>query len=146
MVAEVYNMVRQRAILFERLEVAEAMRTFISHRMSSSEELCAKLERVESDLAAAQKVATKGAEALKLVEEKKKVIRAEVDMLRKEDKVVEAKFKEAKREITQLRKEMKELRVGFAAQKKELETKYQKQVDEMYLFNYHCCMKKNDIT
>lgn len=45
-------MVRQRAILFERLEVTEAMRTFISHRMSDSEELRAKLERVESDLAA----------------------------------------------------------------------------------------------
>ena len=46
-------MVRQRALLFEWLEVAEAMRTFISHRMSDSEELHAKLEQVESDLAAA---------------------------------------------------------------------------------------------
>lgn len=45
-------MVRQCALLFERLEVTEAMRTFIFHRMSDSEELRAKLERVESDLAA----------------------------------------------------------------------------------------------
>lgn len=38
-------MMRQRSLLFERLEVAEAMRTFISHRMSGSEELRAKLEQ-----------------------------------------------------------------------------------------------------
>lgn len=44
---------RQRALLFERLEVVEAMWTFISHRMSSGKKLHAKLERVESDLAAA---------------------------------------------------------------------------------------------
>ena len=44
-------MVRRRALLFERLEVAEAMRIFISHSMSSNEELRAKLERLESDLA-----------------------------------------------------------------------------------------------
>lgn len=44
---------RQRALLFERLEVVEAMWTFISHRMSSGEKLHAKLERVESDIAAA---------------------------------------------------------------------------------------------
>ena len=64
MVAEVRNMVRQCAILFEQLEVAEAMRTFISHRMSSNEELRVKLERVESDLAAAQKAVAELAEAL----------------------------------------------------------------------------------
>lgn len=39
----------------------------------------------------------------------------------------------------------KELEVGYVAQKKELEAEYQKQVDEMYLFGYYCCMKKNDI-
>ena len=32
-----------------------------------------------------------------------------------------------------------------AAQKKELETEYQRQVDEMYFFDYCCYMKKNDI-
>lgn len=37
-------MVRQRVILFEQLEVVVAMRAFISHRMSDSEELRAKLE------------------------------------------------------------------------------------------------------
>ena len=39
----------------------------------------------------------------------------------------------------------KEMEVGFAAQKKKLETEYQRQVDEMYFFDYCCCMKKNGI-
>ena len=36
-------------------------------------------------------------------------------------------------------------RARFATQKKELETKYQRQMDEMYFFDYRCCMKKNGI-
>ena len=139
-------MVCQRALLFERLEVAEAMRNFISHHMSGSEELCAKLERVESDLAAAQKAAAEEAKALKLAEGEKEAIHAEADKLREERRTTKAKFKEAKGENSQLKKEMEKLLAGFAAQKKELEMEYQKQVDEMYLFGYRCCMKKNDIT
>lgn len=102
-------MVCQHALFFERLEVAEAMRTFISHRMSRSEELCAKLERVESDLAVTQKAATEGAEALKLDEGKKKVARAEVNKLREEGRTANAKNKKVEHENTQLKKEMEEL-------------------------------------
>ena len=39
----------------------------------------------------------------------------------------------------------KEMEAGFFAQKKELKTEYQRQVDEMYFFDYRCCMKKNGI-
>lgn len=48
-------MVRQRALLFERLEVTEAMRAFISYSMSDSEKLRTRLERVENDFIAIQK-------------------------------------------------------------------------------------------
>ncbi|WJZ80866.1 hypothetical protein VitviT2T_000741 [Vitis vinifera] len=41
------------AQLFEWLDVAEAIRAFISHRLGNNEELCVKLERVEADLAVA---------------------------------------------------------------------------------------------
>lgn len=41
---------------------------------------------------------------------------------------------------------MEELQAGFAAQKEELEGEYQKQVDDMFFFDYRCCMKKHDIT
>lgn len=44
------------------------------------------------------------------------------------------------------KKKMEELRAGFEVQKKELQKEYQKQVDEMYFFDYRCCMKKNNIT
>lgn len=57
-------MVRQHTLLFEQLEVAEAMRAFISHRMSEGKELHARLERAKNDLVAAQKAAAEGAEAL----------------------------------------------------------------------------------
>ena len=40
---------------------------------------------------------------------------------------------------------MEELWARFVAQKKELEMEYQKQVDEMYFFDYRCCLKKNGI-
>lgn len=40
---------------------------------------------------------------------------------------------------------MEELRVGFIAKNEGLEGKYQKQVDDMFLFDYRCCMKKQGI-
>lgn len=91
-------MVCQCALLFERLEVAEAMRNFISHHMSGSEELYAKLERVESDLTTAQKAAAEEAKALKLAEGEREATRAEADKLREERRTTKAKFKEAKGE------------------------------------------------
>ena len=39
----------------------------------------------------------------------------------------------------------KKLEANFSAQKKELEIEYQRQVDEMFFFDCHFCMKKNGI-
>lgn len=64
-------MMRQRTQLFKRLEVAEGMQAFISHRLGGREELCTKLERVKADLAAAQKAVVDRIETLKLVEGEK---------------------------------------------------------------------------
>lgn len=59
-----------------------------------------------------------------------------------------ASFTTQKKEMEELQvvllAQKKELEVGFAAQK-ELEMEYQKQMDEMYFFGYHYCMKKNSI-
>ena len=38
-----------------------------------------------------------------------------------------------------------ELEAEFVAEMEELETDYQKQVYEMFLFGYRCCMKKHGI-
>nr|CAN67634.1 hypothetical protein VITISV_031865 [Vitis vinifera] len=72
-------MMRTRAQLFKRLEVAKAMRAFISHHSSDIEEMRSKLERVEVDLAVAQKAIANGAEMLKLAEEEKRGIRTKTD-------------------------------------------------------------------
>lgn len=122
------------------------MRAFITHRVSGNEELRAKLERVESDLAATKKTPADGAKALKLVEGKQEAIRAESKWLRKQGKVVEAKCKGVEQENVQPKKEIEELQARFATQRKELEEEYQKQVDKMYFYGYRCYMKKNDIT
>lgn len=79
------------------------------------------MERVEADLAAAQKVVADGAKMLKLVEGEKRTIWAEVDRLKKKGEAMEAKFKGTKQENTQLRREVEELWTSFAAQKKEVE-------------------------
>ena len=38
-----------------------------------------------------------------------------------------------------------ELKGEFAVEREELEADYQKKVDKMYFFSYHCCMKKHGI-
>ncbi|RVW91361.1 hypothetical protein CK203_035457 [Vitis vinifera] len=106
--AGIRYMMHMREQLFKQLEVAEAMRAFISHHLGDVEEMRSRLKKVEAELATAQKVVADGAEKLS-------------QLLRGGDGA------------------------GIAAQKKELETEYQRQVDEMYFFDYRCCMKKNGI-
>ena len=45
----------------------------------------------------------------------------------------------------QLRHELQDLRVGFAAWKEDLEVDYQKQVDDIFLYEYRCYIKKHGI-
>ncbi|RVW28609.1 hypothetical protein CK203_100861 [Vitis vinifera] len=128
------------------------------------------LEMEEADLATAQKAVADEVEKLKLAEEEKRVIQAEADLLRGEKEALEGQVNGVEQENSQLKKKVDKLRVSlaaqkketeglqaglvaqrkemearFAAQKKELEIEYQRQVDEIYFFGYHCCMKKNDI-
>lgn len=60
-----------------------------------------KLERVEVDLAAAQKAVADGAEALKLVERENGGIHAKADLLKEKEEAMEAKFKGAEQENSQ---------------------------------------------
>ena len=163
-------MMRTCEQLFKWLEVAEAMRAFISHHPGGIEEMRSLLERVEADLATAQKAVADGAEMIKLAEEEKGAIRVEADQLKEEKEALEGQVNGVEQDNSQLKKEMDELRaslaarkketeglqaglvaqrkemeVRFATQKKELKTEYQRQVDEMYFFSYCCCMKKNGI-
>ena len=60
--------------------------------------------------------------------------------------MIEARYKKVKDDNKWLRQEMLELRVGFAIQNEELEGEYQKQVNDMFFFDYQCCIKKHGIT
>lgn len=106
------------------------MRAFITQRIGGSEELRAKLEWVESNLAAVQKAIADGVKVVKLVERERETARVEADQLREKGKVAQAKCKVVEHENNLLKKELEKLRVGLAAQKKELEEEYKKQVDE----------------
>ncbi|RVW53625.1 hypothetical protein CK203_068990 [Vitis vinifera] len=76
-VVDVCNLDRQCTILFKRLEVAEAMKAFITQRMDRSEELHSKLKLAESELAIARKVVDERVESLRKVEEEKETVNAE---------------------------------------------------------------------
>ncbi|RVW53136.1 hypothetical protein CK203_080644 [Vitis vinifera] len=107
LVANISKMMRQRTQLFKRLEVAEAMQAFISHRLGGREELCAKLERVKVDLVAAQKAVVDRTETLKLVEGGKGMIYSEAERLKEKGEAMKAKYKGAEQENSQLKKEMR---------------------------------------
>ena len=78
---------------------------------------------------------------IKGVEQENSQLKKEVDELQ----ASLAAQKETERLQASLVAQREEMEAGFVAQKKELETEYQRQVDEMYFFDYRCCMKKNGI-
>ena len=86
---------RTREQLFKRLEVAEAMRAFISQHPDGIEELRTRLEKVEAELATDRKAVADETEQLSRAEEEKGAIRAEADMLRKEKEVLKGQVSEA---------------------------------------------------
>ena len=88
-------MMRTREQLFKRLEVAEAMRAFISQHPDGIEELRTRLEKVEAELATDRKAVADETEQLSRAEEEKGAIRAEADMLRKEKEVLKGQVSEA---------------------------------------------------
>lgn len=69
--ADIRNLIRERALLFKWLEATKTMRTYIAHNMDESEELCSKLKSMESELVVAWKVADEGVGLLKKAEKGK---------------------------------------------------------------------------
>ena len=74
-----------------------------------------RLERVEADLATAQKAVADGAEMIKLAEEEKGAIRVEADQLKGENEALEGQVKGVEQENSQLKKEVDELQASLAA-------------------------------
>ena len=145
-VVGVYNLMRQRALLFKWLEVTEAMRAYLAQHMDDNEELYSKLKLAKSELTTTRKVAVKEAGLLRKTEKERDVANVEAPRLKEEEEAVKSKCKKVEQENEGLRKEMEKLQAGFVAQKEELEGEYQKQVDDIFFFGYRCCMKKHGIT
>ena len=85
----------QRAQLFKRLEATETMRTYITHNMDDSEELCVKLESVENKLIAAWKITDEWAKLQKKAKGEKEAVKAKACWLAEEREVMEAGKKKA---------------------------------------------------
>ena len=101
--ASVRNLIWKRVMLFKRLEASKTMRAYVAHHMDDSEDLWSKLKLAESELAAARKVADKGAGLLKKSEEVRKAVEAKARRLKKEEEVMDAKCKMAEQETERLR-------------------------------------------
>ncbi|RVX21939.1 hypothetical protein CK203_000995 [Vitis vinifera] len=101
--------------------------------MSGEEELHSRLEQAKASLSAAWRASKESAKALKRSQDDNEALRIELSEAKSREEATDARLHEAEDETTQLRGREK------------LETEYQKQVDEMYLFDYRCCMKKHGI-
>ena len=76
MIVDVRNLIGQRAQLFYLLEANKTMMAYIAHNMDDSEDFCARLETIESEVVAAQKFVEEGVGLLRRTEEEKKAAQA----------------------------------------------------------------------
>ena len=170
LVSGICGMAQQRDLFSDLLRTVDYMKTFVSQRINSEEELRLRLEHAEASLSAARRASEENAEALKKSQDDNEALRIELAEAKSKEESIEAHLNELVDETAQLRREVRQLRTEvsiekkqrkdlqlrlsaqkeeleaeFATQREELETDYQKQVDEMYFFGYRCCMKKHGI-
>ncbi|XP_034672494.1 uncharacterized protein LOC117904081 [Vitis riparia] len=134
LVSGLRGMALQRNLLSHLLETAEYTKSFVSQRKNDEEKLCLRVEQAEASSSTAREE-NKAEDELTLLRREVRHLRTEVSIERRQ------------REELQLRLsgQKEELEGEFAAEREELEAEYQKQVDDMYLFGYRCCMKKHGI-
>lgn len=82
------------------------MRVFLTQRLDDDEKLHTQLERVETELVAAQKAITDGERLLKEKDEEIEVAKAEARWMGEEKEAAKAKCKDAEHERDQLKKEL----------------------------------------
>ena len=121
------------------------MRAYIAHNMDENEELQVGLETARSEATAAWNLVEEGACLLRKVGDDKEASHTEARWLDEEKTTITVKKEKTEDETIWLRRELQDLRAGFVTQKKDLETDYQKQVNDMFLYDYQYCMKKHDI-
>ncbi|XP_034694861.1 uncharacterized protein LOC117921158 [Vitis riparia] len=170
LVSGLRGMVLQRNLLSDLLETAEYTKSFVSQRKNDEEKLRLRVEQAEASSSTAREENKVLREENEVLREKNEVLREEVAEVKSREDSMEVRLFEAEEEMALLRREVRHLRTEvsierrqreelqlrlstqkeelegeFAAERGELEAEYQKQVDEMYLFGYRCCMKKHGI-
>ncbi|KAL6333891.1 hypothetical protein AAG906_039301 [Vitis piasezkii] len=144
-VVNVRNLMRQRSHLFERLKATEKIGAHMALGVNCQNELSAKLEMAKATEAAARKAIVKGTCLLRKTELKNDVLQAEIRQLKLDAAALETSKTKTKEEGVQLKSELKQTMFGFTKEKKKLEVAYQQQVDDMFFYGYHYCMKKYGI-
>ncbi|RVX21476.1 hypothetical protein CK203_002110 [Vitis vinifera] len=132
------------------------MRTFSSRRQEIENQLRLKMEEAEANLTAMRE--ENEALRVELAEAKSReestagrLHEAESEAARLRDEVsqlrTEVSIEKKQKEDLQLRLDVQkeELEREFAVEREELAADYQQQVDDMFIFGYRCCMKKNGI-
>ena len=150
------GMANQYDLFTDLLRTTDYMRVFATRRKDSENQLRLRLEEAEASLFTARE----DNEALRvdLAEVKSREESTVVHLHEAEDEVArlrgevrqlrtKASIEKKQKEDLQLRltTQKEELDGEFAAEREELEVDYQKQVDEMYFFDYRYCMKKHGI-
>ena len=82
---------------------------------------------------------------MRKAEEEKETVQIEARRLAEKKKTMAVDKNKPEKKAAQLRHELQDLRVGFAAWKEDLEVDYQKQVDDIFLYEYRCYIKKHGI-
>lgn len=97
---------RQRAHLFQPLEVTETMRAYVAHNMDRNEDLLASLEMTRNEAVVVQNLSEEGVGLLRKADEKKDVSQAEAWRLTKEKATIATHKEKVEEEVIWLRQEL----------------------------------------
>ena len=114
--------------------------------MDDQQELQAHLKATKAAKAAARKMAKEWTSVLRKAKLENEALQAEIRQLKSDNTTLGASKAKTKVVSARLKLELDQTRVDFAKEKNELEVAYQQQVDDMFFYDYHCCMKRHDIT
>ena len=156
LVSGLRGMAQHHDLFSDLLQTTDYMRIFASRHKESENQLRLKLEEAEAGLSTIRK--------------ENEALRVDLAEAKSREESAVDRLHEAADEITQLRGEVRQLRTEVSIEKKqredlklhlvaqkeelerefaveweEIEAEYKKQVDDTFIFEYRCCMKKNGI-
>ena len=101
--AEVWNLIWQRAQLFYQLEAAKIIKAYIAHNMDDNKNFHTRLETTESEVTTTRKLIEEKVGLLRKVEEGNEAIEAEACQLAEEMETMEISKKKVDEKARRLR-------------------------------------------